>query len=83
VDGQVTTSIVAARFMLVPQCVVMPANMAGQSAFAIYKQLDDFKSGARSNGLMAGVVQSLTDDQMADAAAHFAALSRGPWIRRP
>jgi cytochrome c553 len=52
-------------------------NLAGQSAFAIYKQLHDFKSGARMNDLMSSVVQGLTDDQIADVAAHFAALTRG------
>lgn len=52
-------------------------NLADQSAFAIYKELHDFKNGARVNDLMAAVVQSLTDDQMADVATHFAALPRG------
>jgi cytochrome c553 len=52
-------------------------NMAGQSAFAIYKQLHDFKSGARTNDLMASVVQGLNDDQMADVAGHFAVLAKG------
>lgn len=47
-------------------------DMAGQSAFAIYKQLHDFKNGARINALMAGIVEGLDDDQMADVAAHFA-----------
>jgi cytochrome c553 len=52
-------------------------NMAGQSAFAIYKQLNDFKSGARANDLMAGIAQTLGEDQMIAVAAHFAALTRG------
>jgi cytochrome c553 len=52
-------------------------NMAGQSAFAIYKQLHDFKDGSRQNELMAGIVATLDDDQMADVAAYFAALNRG------
>jgi cytochrome c553 len=52
-------------------------NMAGQSAFAIYKQLHDFKSGARLNDLMAGIAQTLAEDQMIAVAAHFAALTRG------
>jgi cytochrome c553 len=51
--------------------------MAGQSAFAIYKQLHDFKSAARANDLMAGIAAGLTEDQMIDVAAHFAALTRG------
>jgi cytochrome c553 len=52
-------------------------NMAGQSAFAIYKQLHDYKSGARASDSMAGFAAGLTDDQMVDVAAHFAALARG------
>jgi cytochrome c553 len=52
-------------------------HMAGQSAFAIYKQLHDFKNGARGNEIMASVVDSLDDEQMADIAAHFSALAKG------
>jgi cytochrome c553 len=52
-------------------------NLAGQSAFAIYKQLHDFRSGARVNDFMAGIAQALTEDQMIAVAAHFAALTRG------
>jgi cytochrome c553 len=57
-------------------------HMSGQSAFAIYKQLHDFKNGARVNEVMAGIVQDLDDEQMADVAAHFSALTKGaldPW----
>ncbi len=57
-------------------------HMSGQSAFAIYKQLHDFKNGARANEVMAGIVQDLDDEQMADVAAHFSALTKGaldPW----
>ncbi len=52
-------------------------HMAGQSAFAIYKQLHDFKNGARANDLMASVVDTLDDEQMADIAAHFSAFAKG------
>lgn len=52
-------------------------HMAGQSAFAIYKQLHDFKNGARVNELMASVVEALDDEQMADVSAHFSALTKG------
>lgn len=52
-------------------------NLTHQSAAAIYKQLNDYKSGARSNGMaavMVPMVQSLTDQQMADVAAYYASL---------
>ncbi len=52
-------------------------HMAGQSAFAIYKQLHDFKNGARVNELMGSIVENLDDEQMADVAAHFSALTKG------
>lgn len=52
-------------------------HLAGQSSFAIYKQLNDFKTGTRVNELMAGVVQDLDDNQMVDVAAHFSALIKG------
>ncbi len=52
-------------------------HMAGQSAYAIYKELHDFKNGARSNEIMASIVQSLDDAQMADVAAHYAAVTKG------
>lgn len=52
-------------------------HMAGQSTFAIYKQLHDFKNGARANQTMASIVEGLDDEQMADVAAHFSALTKG------
>lgn len=48
--------------------------LAGQSSAAIYKQLHDYKSGARYHELMTPVVQKLTEAQMADVAGYF---SRG------
>ena len=47
-------------------------DLAGQSAAAIYKQLHDFKSGSRTNPLMAPLAQPLTDEQMVAVSAHFA-----------
>jgi cytochrome c553 len=52
-------------------------HLSGQSAYAIYKQLHDFKNGARVNETMASIVQDLDDEQMADVAAHFSALTKG------
>jgi cytochrome c553 len=47
-------------------------HLAGQSAAAIYKQLNDYKSGARVNASMTPVAQQLTNDQLAAVAAYFA-----------
>lgn len=45
--------------------------LAGQSSAAIYKQLHDYKSGARKHELMTPVVQKLSEEQMVDVAAYF------------
>ncbi len=51
-------------------------NLAGQHAQYIEKQLKDYKSGARANAVMAGQVAALSEQDMADLAAHFAAMTR-------
>lgn len=47
--------------------------LSGQSAIAIYKQLHDYKTGARVHELMTPVVKDLSEEQMADLAAYFGA----------
>ncbi len=49
-------------------------NLAGQNAVYLAKALKDFRSGARKNDMMALVVRNLTDDDIADLAAYFAAI---------
>ena len=49
-------------------------NLAAQPAAVLYKQLDDFHSGKRVSPMMQGFAAALTEQQMADLAAHFAAL---------
>jgi len=49
-------------------------NLAGLPADAIYKQLDDYRSGKRQNPIMQGMATTLSDGQIADLAAHFATL---------
>lgn len=53
---------------------VIPVNpsLAGQHPEYLYKQLRDFKSGARGNPLMAGVVAGLSDADMRNLAAYYA-----------
>ena len=50
-------------------------NLAGQHADYIYKQLVEFKSGARQNALMMGQVAALSEQDMADLAAYYATLT--------
>jgi cytochrome c553 len=52
-------------------------RMAGQSFFAIYKQLHDFRSGARVSEIMSVQVKGLDDKSIADVAAYFGHLLRG------
>jgi cytochrome c553 len=51
-------------------------NLAGQYAEVIYKELNDFKSGARVNATMSPFAQALTDRQMLDVANYYASLSK-------
>jgi cytochrome c553 len=51
-------------------------NLTGQYAPAIYKQLRDFQSGARTNPIMNPLVENLSDRDMRDLAAFYAYLPR-------
>jgi cytochrome c553 len=51
-------------------------NLAGQFPITIYKQLVDFKTGARASAIMAPLVADLTDADMRDLAAYYAYLPR-------
>lgn len=53
-------------------------NLAGQYAAVIFKQLHDFRSGARSNAVMSPFGTGLTDQEIADLAAYYAYLPRLP-----
>jgi cytochrome c553 len=53
-------------------------NLSGQYASAIYKQLKDFQSGARSNAIMTPFAAKLTDQDMIDVASYYAYLPRLP-----
>jgi len=49
-------------------------NLAGQGARYLLKQLQEFKSGARENAIMAGMAAPLSDEDMVDIAAYYASL---------
>jgi cytochrome c553 len=53
----------------------IPANpkLAGLNAEYINKQLTEFKSGARSNAIMSGMVASLSPQDMLNLAAYYSA----------
>jgi cytochrome c553 len=51
-------------------------NLAGEYPVTIYKELVDFKSGARTSAVMAPLVADLSDADMRDLAAYYAYLPR-------
>ena len=53
-------------------------NLAGQYAAVIYKQMLDFRSGARTNAVMSPFAVNLTDQEIADLSAYYAYLPRLP-----
>ena len=53
-------------------------NLAGQYASVIYKQMLDFRSGARSNAVMTPFAVNLTDQEITELAAYYAWLPRLP-----
>jgi len=62
---------------------VSPAypHIAGQDAFYLFKQLQDFKDGSRDNPQMTGIVASLSERDMADIAAYYAAMQGAAPVR--
>lgn len=55
-------------------------KLAGQHSAYTAAQLKHFKSGERKNALMLGQAQMLSDQDMADIAAHFATLKPVPGV---
>ena len=53
-------------------------NLAGQYAAVTYKELNDFKSGARVNAVMSPFAANMTSQEMLDLAAYYAYLPRVP-----
>jgi cytochrome c553 len=51
-------------------------NLAGQYAVVIYKQLQDFQSGARKNAVMSPMAVNLSDQDMRDVASYYASLPK-------
>jgi cytochrome c553 len=52
--------------------------LAGQYAAVIYKQLLDFRSGARTNAVMSPFAANLSNQAIADLAAYYSYLPRLP-----
>jgi cytochrome c553 len=54
-------------------------NLAGQYAAVTYKELNDFKSGARVNAVMGPFAANMSNQDMLDLAAYYAYLPRVPF----
>jgi cytochrome c553 len=53
-------------------------NLAGQYAAVTYKELNDFKTGARVNAVMSPFAVNMSNQDMLDLAAYYAYLPRVP-----
>lgn len=53
-------------------------NLAGQYAPALYKQLQDYRSGARTSAIMSPRVTNLSEQDMLDLTAYYSYLPRLP-----
>jgi cytochrome c553 len=53
-------------------------NLAGQYAAVTYKELNDFKAGARVNAVMSPFAQNMSNQDMLDLAAYYSYLPRVP-----
>ena len=53
-------------------------NLAGQYAAVTYKELNDFKTGARVNAVMSPFAVNMSNQDMLDVAAYYAYLPRVP-----
>ncbi len=54
-------------------------NLAGQYEQAVFKQLQDYRSGARGSAVMAPLAHDLTEQDAREVAAYYAYLPRPPW----
>jgi len=58
-------------------------SLAGQGAPYLFKQLSEFKSGARNNAIMAGMVANLSVDDMHNLAAFYSEMAAPQGISQP
>lgn len=74
-DGQAKAQAICAACHGVDGNSAIPMNpvLAGQHPEYLYKQLRDYKSGERQNAIMAGMAAALSDQDMRDVAAYYAA----------
>jgi cytochrome c553 len=54
-------------------------DLAGQYDSAVYKQLEDFRSGARVNAVMSPQVADMSEQDMRELTDFYAYLPRPPW----
>ena len=86
--GQTDTRSVGRGATLAMQCAICHGsnrtsqvdtpNLEGQPAAAVYKELRDFKKGARTNAVMSPFTVKLSEQDMLDLAAYYSYLPRQP-----
>ena len=86
--GQTDTRSVGRGATLAMQCAICHGsnrtsqvdtpNLEGQPAAAVYKELRDFKAGARTNAVMSPFTVKLSEQDMLDLAAYYSYLPRQP-----
>jgi cytochrome c553 len=84
----VTTESIGRGATLAQQCAICHGptgvsradspNLAGEYPSVVYKELMDFKTGARVNAVMTPLVATLSEQDMIDLAAYYAYLPRVP-----
>jgi cytochrome c553 len=88
--GPVDARAVGRGATLAMQCAICHAsnrqsqvdtpNLEGQSTASIYKQLRDFKAGARTNAVMTPFAVKLSEKDILDIAAYYAFMPRQPGL---
>lgn len=58
-------------------------RLADQSAWYLFKALQDYASGRRNNAIMTPIAQALTTEQMEDVAAYYASVKDAPYPPSP
>jgi cytochrome c553 len=58
-------------------------RLSGQSAWYLYKTLQDYAAGLRPSDIMRPIAQTLTDQQKQDVAAHYASVKNAPYTHKP
>lgn len=57
------------------------SNLAGLPAYYIVRQMMEFRSGERSQGVMSPIAKAMTDAEIQEVATYFSSIPMKPWTR--